>query len=1175
MIRKITLLSLAFLLIHFASFAQKACGFDAIHQRLMATDPAYAQAQAQFRASWNAYLDAYDHMPQGLKQTLANGTDTVYEIPVVVHIMHTGGAPGTLYNPSDAMVQAYINYTNAAWEANYGSYPTNATGGRTIPIKFVLAKRDTLCNAATGIIRYNASSVGNYASGGVRPFGSTVVGSEDEVNIKNFGRWNPSLYYNIWIVNKIEGADGYGTGTFTAGYAYLASGTSATLDGTVILASRVYTGVGATGGGPGDITLPHELGHAFNLKHVFDATGGTGSCPSPNNCSTTGDEICDTQPIASSNFTCPAPPATTCNGAVYDLTTPHNFMDYSNCQDRFTQQQKMRMMYALKNQISRSPFITSLGATAPPSTTLPTACNIVSNNPSNNFAVGPRNIIISENTTSPIPDTLMHVTSGGYSNTLGDVLVDNTCRHMVTLKAGRSYNLLVNVGSGYNNSKAKVFIDYNNNGIFTTGTGERVMSSGSGSGGGYKSAQFIVPTTGVVYCVPIRMRVIVDGVGGGGNVDSCGNLDNGQAEDYTVMILGNGSSAAGSVVINDPPLGGKTSCNGTQLTFWEKPGTGITVTAIRWLVNNVVVPGQTTDTFKANSPVIPNNATSYVKARILFTTPCGTDSVESNVDTIIRTVTVAPTVNIAVKSGTNPGGCVDDTVYYRVSASSNPGGSPTYQWQQKPPAGVFTNILGATDTVLKVFGYPAGTQIQVIMTSSAGAPCAIPSTATSPQTAATTLSYSQRPPTVSIALTTGTNPGCAGQTYTFTATPTTGGKTPTYVWKVNGTVQTGVTGATFSKVLANNDQVTCTLTSSSACANPLTANSNTITIGHTLITADVSIAELTASPSCNGKPAVFQATTVNSGTGPLYQWILNGANVGTPGSGTFTVPVVKNDVIKCIFIATDPCVINATDTSNILTVDTQPSDTPSVTIKITKGKNPGCIDSLIEFTANPVRTGIDPEVAWMINGFVVSASTTAPYTFSSTSLLTGDIVQARIRATDGNCYLPDTIYGTPDTMKRSITLDPPIIHLIGNMIVVDRTGKFIWFGPGGQLTGSGGTYHPTAIGPYYAIADNNGCWSKPSNILTITLLDVSTLDLTGLKVYPNPSNGYLTLDWGGKLVTINVEMYNQVGQLVMHDDMKNGTLKNINMTKLANGTYFVVVKDDKGNSGTIKVALSR
>lgn len=1169
MIRKITLLFLAMLFVQLSAFSQRKCGSDIVHQRLMATDPAYAANDAAFKAKWAAFMAAYGNNPQALKTLVGGGPDSVFEIPVVVHVLRAGNSGdnvlGERLNPSDAQIQAYIDYTNAAFAAAYSGYPTPSTGGTRVPLKFVLAKRDTSCNAATGIVRVNASTTfANYATEGIDLDGTGI--GVNELSLKNLSRWRTSVYYNIWIVNRIEGEDGYNsTAAYTAGFAY-PPGASPGLDGTVVLASTVFyraSGPGAwTAGGPGNITLPHELGHAFNLKHVFDPSPNT-TCPPTTNCSTTGDEVCDTQPIASSNFSCPGTSTLTCNGVPNDGVTSHNMMDYSNCQDRFTPGQRLRMMYALKNQTSRSTYITSLGATAPPSSSLPTACTPTT--ASNSFNLGVYNVIVTTgNSPSPAADTLMHVVSSGYVGDGNKGYIDHTCTHRLTVTAGTSYKMAVNVGPSTTTSRARVFIDYNNDGVFNTSGPEQVMAL-SAAGSGYKNVTFFVPTTGVVYCTPLRMRVVVDGGTGGVTCPPCGPLNLGQAEDYTVYIVGSGGSTSASVAISTPPIGGNPSCFGSGLKFYAVPSTGITILGYKWLVNNVIQPGQTTDTFASSS--FANN--DQVKVRLFFTSPCGTDSVESSVVTVQRVTTIAPTVTIGIQSGSIPG-CIDDTVTFRVTGNVNPGGAPTYQWQQMiPPAVVFSNIAGATGTTYKAWGKPANTQIRVVMTSSAGAPCAIPSTANSN---AFTLTFNQQAPTVSVALTTGTNPGCAGQTLGFTATPTIGGTAPTYAWYVNNILQTGATTATFTGVRANGDQVRCVMTSNSLCASPTTANSNTITISHTQITADVTISQITPSPSCDGKDVTFSATTVNSGNNPLYQWYKNDTAIGTPTGPNFTIPLVDNDRVKAVFIATDPCVLNTLDTSNEITVSTKPSNRPTLTMKITQGKDPGCLDSLIEFTASAFNLGINVDYVWFVNGFPAGTGDT----YSTASLLTGDIVTVRANQTDGQCYLPDTLYSEPDTMLRSITLDPPIIHLIGNTIYVDRKGSFVWFGPGGQLSGgTSGTYRPTAVGPYYAVTDNLGCWSKPSNILIITLLDIETVDMKDLGVYPNPTGGLLTLDWKGKNVNVDITVYSQLGQVVMQDEVKGASMKVLNLGKLANGTYQVVVKDADGKKGVIKVQVNR
>jgi hypothetical protein len=84
-------------------------------------------------------------------------------------------------------------------------------------------------------------------------------------------------------------------------------------------------------------------------------------------------------------------------------------------------------------------------------------------------------------------------------------------------------------------------------------------------------------------------------------------------------------------------------------------------------------------------------------------------------------------------------------------------------------------------------------------------------------------------PTVTIAADPG-NSITPGTSVTFTATPTNGGSTPAYQWKVNGT-NVGTDQATYtSTTLANGDVVTCEMTSNDPCADPATAMSNEITM---------------------------------------------------------------------------------------------------------------------------------------------------------------------------------------------------------------------------------------------------------------------------------------------------------------------------------------------------------
>jgi hypothetical protein len=356
---QVLLVTLLLLSLHKLSWSQAICGFDEVHKQRMQTDASYRQRVKAGEAGIRDYLQQHPKIGQPSRITVDNiGAHPLagppYTIPVVVHIIHTGGAIGSIYNPTDAQIQGAINYLNAVYN---GTYSTLTGGVGDLGIQFVLAQRDPNCNPTTGIDRTDGSSVANYAASGVRT--STSNPGTDDINVKNLIRWDPTQYYNVWVVDKINGSDGT-AGQFIAGFAYF-PGASASLDGIVMLATQMTTG---------QKTLPHEIGHAFGLYHPFEGSTDASVCPVNNNCSLDGDQVCDTDPISENinsgtgvvNFTCRSG-TNTCTGTAYSINTESNYMNYTNCYTLFTAGQKARILAAAAGTY-RSSLTTSLGGTA-------------------------------------------------------------------------------------------------------------------------------------------------------------------------------------------------------------------------------------------------------------------------------------------------------------------------------------------------------------------------------------------------------------------------------------------------------------------------------------------------------------------------------------------------------------------------------------------------------------------------------------------------------------------------------------------------------------------------------------------------------------------------------------------------------------------------------------------
>jgi len=501
---------LLFPLLFFACYAQsqERCGFDIVHQRRMNTDPVYKAGIDQQKALIREYISKHQN-------ELLNGpTAAFYTIPVVVHVVHTGGAIGSIYNPTTAQIQSTINYLNQVYE---GTYP-GTEGVGDIQINFALATRDPNCNPTSGINRVDGSGIPNYTAFGVNANNATGV---DETTIKNLVGWDPFRYYNIWVVNRIDSKDGT-SGSFIAGYAYF-PGAPPALDGTIMLATQMNTG---------RKTLPHEIGHAFGLYHPFE-----GACPEVGSCALAGDEICDTDPISQpAGFVCRTGPNACAGGTPYSINTEHNYMNYTNCATLFTADQKIRMLAAAAGPF-RSGLSTSWAKSAtypilPFTPPIPAACTPVTTTLSNttgnlNFFIGNRNL-----------------TSGSTEDDNGYLNASNGCLNLVQLIQNNTYSFSFNPVS-FNFEQVRAWIDYNNNGVFENATEEVFYQDGIGPPSPYNvtvNGSLTVPPTAVANTV-LRMRVIEEIstlYGAGYSISSsCYNPFLGQAEDFPVIIASN------------------------------------------------------------------------------------------------------------------------------------------------------------------------------------------------------------------------------------------------------------------------------------------------------------------------------------------------------------------------------------------------------------------------------------------------------------------------------------------------------------------------------------------------------------------------------------------------------------------------------------------------------------
>ena len=322
--KKIILFTFSFLFsFSFVTAQQKECGTMEYLEYLKTQEPQLENLMLQKEQALQNWIKTHPTSKSG------NGKSTIITIPVVVHIVYSSPTE----NISAAQVLSAIDIINKDFRRlnadTIGTPPVFAAVGADCEIEFCLATTDPNGNSTSGITR-TATTQTSFSGGTF----NGVSWSNDGVKYTSSGginAWNTSQYLNIWVCD----VSGYN------GYAQLPGGPSSS-DGVVIDYTR-FGNIGTAAWASYIIkTATHEIGHWLNLSHIWG-----NNIDQTSNC---GDDFCNDTPTESSATngcgTFPYNAYNACNsgpnGEMY-----MNFMDYTDCRNIFTQDQKTRMRAAI------------------------------------------------------------------------------------------------------------------------------------------------------------------------------------------------------------------------------------------------------------------------------------------------------------------------------------------------------------------------------------------------------------------------------------------------------------------------------------------------------------------------------------------------------------------------------------------------------------------------------------------------------------------------------------------------------------------------------------------------------------------------------------------------------------------------------------------------------------
>jgi hypothetical protein len=331
--KKIILVIFSFLFSYsLVSAQQKECGTMEYLEYLKRQDPQLENLMLKNEQAIQNWIKTHP----ASKST----TTTVITIPVVVHIVYNNPTE----NISTAQILSAIDIINKDYRrlnADASATPSVfAAVAADCEIEFCLATIDPNGNSTSGITR-TATSQTSFTGGTF----NGVNWSNDGVKYTSSGginAWNTSQYLNIWVCDLAN----------LRGYAQFPGGPSSS-DGVVLNYLR-FGNIGTAAWAPFTIkTATHEIGHWLNLSHIWG-----NNMLETSNC---GDDYCnDTPTESSSTYNCPTFPYNTFNACNSGPNGEMfmNFMDYTDCRNIFTQDQKTRMRAAIN--LFRPSFLTSV-----------------------------------------------------------------------------------------------------------------------------------------------------------------------------------------------------------------------------------------------------------------------------------------------------------------------------------------------------------------------------------------------------------------------------------------------------------------------------------------------------------------------------------------------------------------------------------------------------------------------------------------------------------------------------------------------------------------------------------------------------------------------------------------------------------------------------------------------
>lgn len=150
-----------------------------------------------------------------------------------------------------------------------------------------------------------------------------------------------------------------------------------------------------------------------------------------------------------------------------------------------------------------------------------------------------------------------------------------------------------------------------------------------------------------------------------------------------------------------------------------------------------------------------------------------------------------------------------------------------------------------------------------------------------------------------------------------------------------------------------------------------------------------------------------------------------------------------------------------------------------------------------------------------------------------------------------------------------ITIDTGITQNV-NVLTVNETGaSYVWIDCGTLLPVPSATlqsFEPTFSGNYQVEVTKNGC-TETSDCFSFIHTGISAHQLgSNIKIYPNPSDNMVNIDFSSSLVVDNISLLDMQGRVLNTILLPTKSTVEMDLSSFADGIYFIKIVSNQGTS---------